>query len=68
MQIHAVEKGNLLMMESAGLNYTHTHTLSHTCTHRPPRTHTAQYNTLQQGSGSSLIVNQELFHCNSCTL
>lgn len=37
----------------------HTHTHTHTV---------ARCNTLQQGSRSSLIVNQELFHCNSCTL
>lgn len=51
------KRKNGLMMESAGLNYTHTHT--HTV---------AQCNSLQQGSRSSLIVNQELFQCNSCTL
>lgn len=58
-----------IKMESAGLNYTHTHTSSHTRMHKHPHAHTQlSTNTLQQGSRSSLIVNQELFHCNSCTL
>ena len=43
MQIHAVEKENLLMRESAGLSYTHTcahaHAHAHTGFHACARTH-----------------------------
>lgn len=54
MQIHAVEK-EVLMMDPAG----------YTLYNNTPAAH---YNRVQQGSRASLIVNQELFHCNSCTL
>lgn len=56
-----------------GISWIEPHAHFMTCLHtQAPTTHThtrtAQYGALQQGSRSSLIVNQELLHYNSCTL